>query len=63
MRGTSSKSENLLMNLQRTMEKKTAKNSKKDSEKLFFDTRATKNKPLSSYKALLRIRPHSKTVF
>ena len=43
--------------------RKTANNPQKDSEKLFFDNRATKNKPLISYKAILRIWSYSKTVF
>ena len=54
---------NLLMNLKRKVWQKTAKNSQKDSEKLFSDTRPTKNKPLFSFRALLRTRSHSKTVF
>ena len=39
------------------------KNSQKDCKKLFFDTRATESKLLSSYRALLRIRSYAKTSF
>ena len=41
---------------------KPANNSQKDSEKLFFDTRATKNKPLPCTKHSY-VYDHSKTVF
>ena len=58
MQGTSSKSKNLLINLKRTnwqnTHKKTAKNH-------FFWNQS--DKPLSSYRALLRIRSHWKTIF
>ena len=41
---------------------KPANNSQKDSKKLFFDTRATKNKPLPCTKHSY-VYDHSKTVF